>query len=172
MLNSSDPYFCPFCSRELHKGEHGWFCCQCSLTVPFVYRRFRLPAEQIYRLLREGRTDCICSWRTIRNYTVCGRLVLNSTGRLQFQAQRFAGGNCPACGKTVYRSKEYLFCEACSFRLFMTVASKRLSDTNLRELLTRGETGPVTGMVATESGKYFSARLICDATGDIRFDFH
>ncbi len=84
-------------------------------------------------------------------------------------------GPCPLCGSDVVRNKTgNLGCSAwkngCKFGIYATIAKKRLSDNQVKTLLTKKRTRVIYGFVS-KSGKKFDARLVLGADGEISFDF-
>ena len=62
----------------------------------------------------------------------------------------------------------------CGFSLWKTIAKKKLSETEIREILTNGSTsGPVYGFKSSKGKqKAFNARLYVDkAEKTVKFDF-
>ena len=83
---------------------------------------------------------------------------------------------CPICGKEMREFNWGYACagtrdESCSFTVGKTIASKKLSDTQIKKLLTTGETGTISGF-KSKAGKTFSASLKVDKEkGGISFEF-
>ena len=65
---------------------------------------------------------------------------------------------CPNCGKKNYMSPKGYFCKYCDFMLYRNIAQKKLTDSQLRNLLEGGETLEIQGF-KRKDGTVFSARL-------------
>ncbi|MGI9047851.1 MAG: topoisomerase C-terminal repeat-containing protein [Rubrobacteraceae bacterium] len=84
-------------------------------------------------------------------------------------------GACPKCGAPVVETKKAYGCSAwkssgCKFAIWKTVAGKKVSAAQARQLLERGETGNLTGF-KSKAGKSFSASLTLDEDHRVKLDF-
>lgn len=100
-------------------------------------------------------------------------------------------GTCPLCGKQVVAKgskQKAVQCESnrfakdeengkwertagCGFRIFRTIAGKKLTDSQISALLQKGSAGPIKGF-KSKAGKSFEAKLKLDEkTGEISFAF-
>ncbi len=84
-------------------------------------------------------------------------------------------GNCPICGKPVVKNKygNYIcsaFKDTCNFRIFGTVSGKKLTDSNIKDLLTKGQTRTISGFTSKQ-GKSFDAALRLEQGGSTKFIF-
>lgn len=80
---------------------------------------------------------------------------------------------CPKCGsQTVRIFPKAANCntEGCGFVVFRTLLNKTLTDNQLTELITKGKTGQIKGLIG-KSGKAFSASLKLDQSFKTVFDF-
>ena len=82
-------------------------------------------------------------------------------------------GHCPLCGKDIIESNKYFYCsgfkEGCKFSVWKTIAGKKISKTNIKQLLENGVTTEIKGFKA-KSGKQFNAKLQI-INGEIKFLF-
>lgn len=65
---------------------------------------------------------------------------------------------CPECGKKNYTSQKGYFCKYCDFQIYRTIASKKLTDTQLKNLIEIGITQEISGF-KKKDGTTFSAAL-------------
>ena len=65
---------------------------------------------------------------------------------------------CPNCGKKNYMTPKGYFCKYCDFQIYRNIAQKKLTDSQLRNLLEGGETLEIQGF-KRKDGTTFSARL-------------
>lgn len=71
-------------------------------------------------------------------------------------------GHCPLCGKDIIESNKSFYCsgfkEGCKFSVWKTIAGKKISKTNIKQLLENGVTTEIRGFKA-KSVKQFNAKL-------------
>lgn len=83
-------------------------------------------------------------------------------------------GVCPKCGSPVVETKRSYGCSAwksgCKFAIWKTVAGKRVSESQAKQLLNKGRTGQLKGF-KSKAGKPFSAALALDEEQKVRLDF-
>ena len=83
-------------------------------------------------------------------------------------------GACPKCGAPVVETKKSYGCSAwkagCKFAVWKTVAGKRVSEAQAKQLLKEGKTGQLKGF-KSKAGKPFSAALALDGDHRVRLDF-
>lgn len=95
-------------------------------------------------------------------------------------------GKCPQCGADVYDGKATVQCstnrykkledgsfklaQGCGFRMFKSAFGKKLTDTQISQLLSAGRTkGAVKGLKSKKTGKTFEAQLVLDKeTGSLK----
>jgi DNA topoisomerase III len=84
-------------------------------------------------------------------------------------------GTCPKCGSPVVETKKAYGCSAwktsgCDFVIWKQVSGKRLSETQAKQLLTRGRTSQLKGF-KSKAGKPYTAALVLDGDQRVRLDF-
>ena len=83
-------------------------------------------------------------------------------------------GSCPLCGKPVMRGKFFYGCrgykDGCDFKVNLFICGRPVSISNVKLLLTEGQTAKIKGFVSKKSGKSFDARLKLQ-DGKAVFDF-
>jgi DNA topoisomerase-3 len=83
-------------------------------------------------------------------------------------------GNCPKCGSPVVETKKSYGCSAwksgCKFAIWKTVAGKRVSEAQAKQLLEKGKTGQLKGF-KSKAGKPFAAALTLDDDQNVKLDF-
>lgn len=83
-------------------------------------------------------------------------------------------GACPKCGSPVIETRKSYGCSAwkggCDFAIWKTVAGKRVSEAQARQLLSRGRTGRLRGF-KSRAGRPFAAALKLDADRRVKLDF-
>jgi len=129
-------------------------------------------------LLSEGRTAELKGFRSKAGKSFNAILAIEEQGRLAFEFaehNKDAAGNelkCPKCGGGLKVIPAAVFCndEDCGWKLWRQVASKTITDTMLRVLLTEGRTGIIKGF-RSKAGKPFDAALQMNASGELEFSF-
>jgi DNA topoisomerase-3 len=84
-------------------------------------------------------------------------------------------GACPKCGAPVVETKKAYGCSAwkktgCDFAIWKQVSGKRLSEGQVKQLLTRRRTGQMKGF-KSKAGKPYAAALKLDDEHKVRLDF-
>lgn len=82
-------------------------------------------------------------------------------------------GQCPICGKDIIESTKSFYCsgfkDGCKFSIWKSIAGKKLTKTNIKQLLEKGITTEIKGF-KSKSGKQFNAKLQIN-NGKIEFLF-
>jgi DNA topoisomerase III len=84
-------------------------------------------------------------------------------------------GTCPLCkqGEITENAKAFgcsRYRDGCGFTIWKRVAGHTLTETQVRQLIDQGRTGPIDGF-QSKAGKPFSAGLRLDPTGKVMLDF-
>ena len=83
-------------------------------------------------------------------------------------------GDCPTCGAPVRKQHTIFRCDQgrnCSFRIYGKIATRNISATMIKELLSTGKTKTVKGFKSKKTGKEFSAALRFNEESKVIFDF-
>ena len=84
-------------------------------------------------------------------------------------------GTCPKCGAPVKETKKAYGCSAwkggCDFVIWKTVAGKRVSESQAKQLLNTGKTGKLKGF-KSRAGKPFAAALALDSDQKVKLEFN
>jgi len=84
-------------------------------------------------------------------------------------------GACPKCGGSIVLNKFGNYScsnwkNGCKYTIYGTVSGKKLTNANVKDLLSKGITREIKGF-KSKSGKTFSAQLILDEVGKTKFYF-
>lgn len=81
-------------------------------------------------------------------------------------------GKCPKCGNDIVARAKTWSCEnsACGFVIWKSVASKTLTETNVKDLLQKRKTSLIKGF-KSKVGKSFDAYLILNDEWQVKFEF-
>ena len=77
---------------------------------------------------------------------------------------------CPKCGSTIRLGEKTAWCKSCNLTVYRNVAGKKLSDSAMTDLLTKGKTRMLSGF-KSKSGKEFSAAVELMEDGKTRLEF-
>jgi DNA topoisomerase-3 len=82
-------------------------------------------------------------------------------------------GHCPLCGKDILESNKSYYCsgykDGCKLSIFKTIAGKKITKNNVKQLLEKGITTEIKGF-KSKSGNQFNAKLQI-TNGEIKFLF-
>ncbi|NEX23185.1 DNA topoisomerase III [Thiorhodococcus mannitoliphagus] len=97
------------------------------------------------------------------------------TSRRASGAKAAEYGPCPLCKQgEITETTKALGCsryrDGCGFTIWKTVAGRKLTKTQIRQLIDRGRTDPIQGFVS-KAGKPFAAALRLDPAGKVMLDF-
>ncbi|MDT3268727.1 DNA topoisomerase 3 [Pseudomonas amygdali pv. morsprunorum] len=80
---------------------------------------------------------------------------------------------CPNCGQEIVVSAKAYACTGCTFKVWATIAEKKVTISQVERLIKTGKTTEIKGFVSKKSGKTFPAMLVLQdkATGNVSFEF-
>lgn len=80
---------------------------------------------------------------------------------------------CPHCGKTIVVRPKLFACTGCDFKIWSTVAEKKLTTRQVEALIQKGKTAEIKGFISKKTSKSFSAILVLQdkTSGKVRFEF-
>ena len=172
---------CPACKTgHILRGKTAFGCARfregCQWRLPAEVLGKKLSDPQVKSLLAKGRTQLIKGFVTGAGEKIDGALTLDA--KLQPELVPAAESKpttatdpgqipCPVCklGTMLKGSSAFgcsRFREDCQFRVPFEWGGKRLTDTQLRQLLRRGETGVIKGFLSAKTGKKYDAALKVD----------
>ncbi len=132
---------------------------------------------EIAELFSNGTTEIISGFLTKKGTTFNAKIVWDKDFKATFAFENdghFHGTetkfNCPLCKKKLEENKNAIFCPACNFTLFKSVAGKKLRVADIKALLTGGKTELLTGF-KSKKGTEFDAYLKLGEDGRTNFEF-
>ncbi|WP_375418577.1 DNA topoisomerase 3 [uncultured Hymenobacter sp.] len=173
---------CPACGTgHILRGKTAFGCARfregCQFRLPGEFMGKKLTDAQVKMLLAKGRSQLIKGFVSPDGQKVDGALALNVQHQLTLvpaaQSKPTTATDpgqipCLACklgtmlrGKTAYGCSR--FREDCQFRVPLEWGGRALTETQLRQLLRRGETGVIKGFVSAKTGKKYDAALKVEA---------
>ncbi|MBO4829605.1 MAG: topoisomerase C-terminal repeat-containing protein [Fibrobacter sp.] len=133
--------------------------------------------EEIAELFNNGTTEIISGFLTKKGSQFSAKIVWDKDFKATFAFENdghFHGTetkfNCPLCKKKLEENKNAIFCPACNFTLFKSVAGKKLRVADIKALLTGGKTELLTGF-KSKKGTEFDAYVKLGADGRTSFEF-
>ena len=165
---------CPICGKNVVEGKNSYFCegykektCGCGIFKEI--NGAKISKDDAKKLLNGESISKSMTSKT--KFKWVQKLKLNNEGKVDF-VQETTPYICPKCGKYLIDKSATLSCE-CGYAFWKTVAGKSLSDGDIYELFTKGRTGgKVSGFKSSKKkGKTFSATLIMNPDGTVKFDF-
>lgn len=172
---------CPACKTgHIVRGKTAFGCarfregCQFRLASEILGKKLSDP--QVKSLLAKGRTQLIKGFVTGAGEKLDGALTLDANFQLELLPAAESKPTtatdpgqipCPVCklGTMLKGSSAFgcsRFREDCQFRVPFEWGGKKLTDTQLRQLLRRGETGVIKGFLSAKTGKKYDAALKVD----------
>ena len=174
---------CPHCGKPLTRLATVCKCAgdpkdetACHFRMSTYICGVRLPEETIVQLLAQGRSGFIKGFKARSGKKFGAYLVLNrETGEVTFDftADWEKNLQCPYCRSQMVKSRYSFQCqnETCGFQLPAEICRKKLTQAQIRALLTKGRTPCIKGF-RSKAGKSFSAVLYIDQTDrTVRFEF-
>ncbi|MBQ5675970.1 MAG: topoisomerase C-terminal repeat-containing protein [Lachnospiraceae bacterium] len=185
---------CPLCDGEIHYKSFGFGCSNykvddensCKFAIGKMAGK-ALTEAQVKELLTNGRTGTIRGFKSKTGKKFDARVALNKqedgqiTG-LKFdfddlEPQKVKDVKCPLCGGDIVVTPFGFGCsnykkdaeDSCRF-IIGQIASVKLKEAQVKELLTTGKTDVIKGFVA-KTGMKFDAPLKLTKEGQITFDF-
>ncbi len=132
---------------------------------------------EIAELFSNGTTEIISGFLTKKGTTFNAKVVWDKDFKATFAFENdghFHGTetkfNCPLCKKKLEENKNAIFCPACNFTLFKSVAGKKLRVADIKALLTGGKTELLTGF-KSKKGTEFYDYLKLGEDGRTNFEF-
>lgn len=173
---------CPDCGKRIQKKAGNFGCEGYDSTNPESCRFFigkiaqkQIPEAQVIELLKNGKTKTIRGFKgkTSKKFDACLSLKKNENGRSEIvfdfedvEARVIKDAKCPICGGDIVKTSFGYGCknydksrpdDSCRFNIG-TVAGVTLTEAQVKELLEKKITEPITGFKA-KNGNLFTARL-------------
>ena len=174
---------CPLCGGNVVKTFNGYKCenysrdddgCQFYASKILGHT---FTVKEIKSLLDEGKTPLIKGLKGKKGKFDAFVVIDKEENRLALEFPPREGDNvpeeetdfdCVKCGSKLIRNHNSVYCK-CGFKLYTTIAQKKLSDDAIRALLA-GRTGIMDGFVS-KKGKWFQAALEMSSEGKVSFIF-
>ena len=184
---------CPLCGGDIVVTAFGYGCANyrygdetsCRFAIGKMADK-SLTEKQVKQLLTEGRTETIYGFKSKNGKKFDGRIALRKeddkiTGLMfdfeDLENKKVKDVKCPVCGGAIEVRPFGFACENykkegdanCTFAVGR-IASVKIKEQQLKQLLTNGKTDVIEGFVA-KTGMKFDAPLKLGKDGNIEFDF-
>lgn len=131
--------------------------------------------------LKEQLFSSVNEWKSIASMVPKNADGTDMVTKKPFKRKGITGsgeslGACPLCkqGKVVEFPKSYScerWKEGCTFSVWKTMSSRKITEANVKKLMTKGKTDEIKGF-KSKGGKQFSAKLILGKEGKVEFEFN
>ena len=185
---------CPICGGQIKKTSFGYGCVNfspddensCRFSIGKMAEKSFTEA-QVRQLLNDGITETMRGFKSKTGKKFDARVALAKDENGKVTGLKFDFDNvepkkvkdvkCPKCGGDIVVAPFGFMCanhkkddkESCSF-MIGSIASVRLKEAQVKELLTKKKTEVISGFVA-KTGMKFDAPLKLTEEGEIAFDF-
>lgn len=185
---------CPNCGKEIAITPKRYSCSGCSFGISNEIAGKKLTLNQVSKLISDGKTGNIKGFKSKAGKTFDTYLVLKDkeTGQIGFgfnektdnegikiepasQAGKLErlSASCPNCGKEIAVTPKRYSCSGCDFAIWIEIAGKKITISQVSELINNGKTGSIKGF-KSKAGKNFDAFLVLKdkKTGQVGFEFN
>lgn len=177
---------CPACRQktlywlpDTHRVE-----CECGFSQSSLVAKRPLTREELATLLAKGQTEVLSGFVSSKNKPFSAALAIKDKAiTFVFDNAKEGGGeaqallfdaDCPRCKQqlkiSINQPNERIFCGNNDFRFFTTVAQRKLSPTEAKELIEKRYLSSRVGYVS-KKGKTFTAALQLQEDGNVAFAF-
>jgi DNA topoisomerase-3 len=169
---------CPKCSKgNIVKGKTAWGCTGfkdgCNFRAPFLFMEKKFTDAQVKSLVTKKKTGVIKGFVS-EGKKVDGIVVLTNSFQLELQKQEEEKLTCPKCktgiivkGKTAWGCTN--FKSGCNMRLPLEYLSKKLTYSQIKQLVLKSKTGKIKGFTQS-SGEKTDGKLIIDRNFNLQLE--
>lgn len=173
---------CPICGKQIKKQSWGYGCSGyketgCKFGINNTIAGKKLTDSQVKALLENKITGTISGFTSKTGKQFSAKLQMDDEGKISFyfedlqKDKKEVSCKCPKCGGKIINDKWAWKCENnCGFAVNYQIASKKLSDKDLHDLITNGTTAKLNGF-KSKTGKTFSAKIVLDDDKKTKFEF-
>lgn len=162
---------CPKCKSQLTIEPRFIACSSCSFKVQRVVAQKTLSNEDLAVLIKNKQTGVIDGFAKKavgkakpKHFSAGLKMELDEEGRdvikFYFPKEKYKH-NCPICNSDMMKTINGVECQntSCKLMVWSTTYGKRLTDSNIEQLICEGITDQIDGFVSKEKGSTYSARL-------------
>mgnify|MGYP004535977637 FL=1 len=175
---------CPNCGGQMRGNERFFYCenykkddgtnsNDCHFLLGRTVAGANISEADLIALCTKGETKAK-KFTSKAGKKFNASLIYNKEGKkVEFKfADNSTTMKCPVCGKPVVKFVKGYKCsdDSCGFIVWDKVANKKISDKQLQDLITKGQTSEIKGF-KSKAGKDFNATLVLDSLGKVKFQF-
>lgn len=146
--------------------------------LPDEWKKADLTAKWwiIQEEIKDGKAD---QYKLLDSILIDIKNILKTTDVSKFKLQndynnkKTSLGKCPVCNKDIYEGEKSYYCsgynEGCKFTIWKIISGKKITDSNVKQLLTNGVTTSIRGFKSKNGNKFIAKLKIID--GVIKLDF-
>lgn len=167
---------CPKCNSKIKTNSKAYYCsnredCNFVLWKTVCYKK--LSEKEVINLLKLQITE-VKKMKSQDNKIFDSNLYIdkNDDFKLKFyKIEEPSGLNCPGCKKELTNKGNYLACDGpqCDFTLSKTIAKKKLTQTQIEDLINKKRTALISGF-KSRANKPFNAMLVLK-NNKVKFEF-
>ena len=174
---------CPICKKDVMEWSKVFACAssnreeRCFLVFKTMAKK-SISKNQVVKLLTDGKTDTIKGFKTTEGNSFEAKLAIIN-GEVKFDFPPIINEemdiSCPKCNGKMFKKNKVYACENDTrekncFVLFREISKREISEDEATQLITKGETGVLSGFWNKEK-KPYAARLYLNDKKDLSFDY-
>lgn len=169
---------CPKCKKgTLLKGNSAMGCSAwkdgCKFTIPFEFSGKKLTEMQIKAIATKGKSGEMKGF-IVNDEKITGKVVLTDSFELKLEIKEEEKLVCPLCGKgEILTGNSAYGCsawkEGCQLKVPFETGGKKLSQSQLKQLITKRKTSKIKGFTNVQ-GEKFDAKLILNDDGNVGYE--
>lgn len=170
---------CPKCGNDIFKTSWGYGCAGykegCTFTINGTIAQKKITDNQVKKLLTNGNSGVIKGFKSKAGKTFDTSLVLDKDFKVVFEFTTHSMEpesteiKCPKCHKNLTKETWSFKCD-CGFMVSRKIASRDMSDDEIKDLINNGKTKKLSGF-KSKANKPFSASLVLDDDKKTKFEF-
>jgi len=162
-------YKCPKCGQQLRENKSGFFCNdQCGFAAWKSIAGKTIPPKEMDALLAKHETGKINGFISKNGKEFSAKIAIEAPEfkpRFVFDSpEQESSYKCPCCGRLLSRGAKVICCKDCGFTLWLVMAEKTLTESDIKALISKGITGTIKGFKKRDGGGSFDAKLTIDPT--------
>ncbi len=169
---------CPLCGGTIIEGKKGYGCSNwkngCGFVIWKNIAKKSITSSNVKDLLNKKETSIIKGFKKKNGDKFSAKLILKKDNTIGFATSfnNIALGKCPLCDGNIIEGSKGYNCSnwknGCKFVIWKTIANKSITPSNIKKLLSAGETNVIKGF-KKKNGDDFNAKLILLKDGEVTF---